>query len=220
MPIVPPPRLLISAALLLGTVGTAEAHPHVWITAKAEIAYEGGRLAGIRHAWTFDAAYSAYVTQGLDANGDGRLTPEELQTLASENTTNLAEFAYFTKLKVAGKEQPFGDPREARMQMEGDKLTLSFMLPLKAAVAQGKGVAAVEVYDPTAFVSFSLADGPEAAKLVGAPSGCAVSLTRPKASETRTAEAGKPMSEAFFEALTAASNYGAQFANRVIVACP
>ena len=46
-------------------------------------------------------------------------------------------------------------------------------------------------------------------------------VTRPKGPETKTAEAGKPgMTEAFFEALTAASTYGVQYAQRVLVACP
>lgn len=219
MPTVSPLRLTLAALGLLAA-GPALAHPHVWVTAKAEIAYESGRVTGIRHAWTFDAGYSAFVTQGLDADKDGTLSPEELQGLAAENTANLAEFSYFTKLKVAGREQAFAEPREPRMRMDGDKLTLSFLLPLKAPVAQGKGVAAMEVYDATYFVSFALADGADAAKLSGAPAGCAVSLTRPKPTEAKTAEAGKPMTEAFFEALTAASNYGVQYANRVLVACP
>jgi ABC-type uncharacterized transport system substrate-binding protein len=180
-------------------------------------------VTGIRHAWTFDASYSAFVTQGLDKNGDGRLTPDELAGLAAENTGNLAEFGYFTKLKVAGKEQAFADPAEPRMTMDGDKLTLSFLLPLKAPVAQGRGVTAVEVYDPTFFVSFALAEGADAARLTGAPSGCAATLTRPKgdpSADGKTADAKPGMSEAFFEALTSASNYGLQFANRILVACP
>ncbi|MET0257913.1 MAG: DUF1007 family protein [Methylobacterium sp.] len=204
----------------LALAGPALAHPHVWVTSKAEIAYEGGRLAGVRHSWTFDAAYTAFVTQGLDTNKDGRLSPEELQGLASENTANLAEFAYFTKLKVAGREQAFAEPREPHMAMEGDKLTLSFVLPLKIPTAQGRGVAALEVYDPTYFVSFGLAEGADAVSLKGAATGCAVTLTRPKTSEPKTAEAGQPMTEAFFEALTAASSYGVQYANRALVACP
>jgi len=215
------PRLLALATLLgLALAGPARAHPHVWITAKAEVDYESGRVTGIRHAWTFDAAYSAFVTQGLDTDKDGRLSPEELQGLAAENTANLAEFAYFTKLKVAGRDQAFAEPREPRMHMDGDTLTLSFLLPLKAPVAQGKGVAAIEIYDPTSYVSFGLAEGADAVTLARAPAGCAVNLTRPKPIEQKTAEAGKPMSEAFFEALTSASEYGVQFANRAIVACP
>ena len=225
---IPPRSLRVAAAgvlALLCTAGPALAHPHVWVVSKAEIAYESGKVVGIRHHWSFDAAYSSYVTQGLDANKDGKLSPEELQGLAAENTANLAEFAYFTKLKVAGREQAFVAPREPRMAMEGDRLSLSFLLPLKAPAAQGRGVAALEVYDPTYFVSFGLADGADAVRLTGAPAGCVVNLTRPKPAEPKptdpkTADAGKPMTEAFFEALTAASDYGVQFANRALVACP
>ena len=215
----------VLAACLPGALvlpGPALAHPHVWVTAKAEIDYaEGGKVTGIRHAWTFDASYSAFVTQGLDKHRDGTLSPDELSDLATENTRNLAEFGYFTKLKVGGKEQAFGDPAEPHMAMQGEALTLTFLLPLKAPAPQGRGVVALEVYDPTYFVSFSLAEGADAARLAGAPAGCAATVTRPKTQEAKTAEAGKPgMTEAFFEALTAASNFGVQFANRILVACP
>lgn len=225
MPIAAPPRSiafrLLLAAGLACAASAASAHPHVWITAKAELVYEAGKVAGVRHAWSFDPEYTAFVTQGLDTDHDGRLTPEELAGLAAENTANLAEFGYFTRLKVAGKDQAFAQPKEPSMRMQGRALTLSFLLPLKTPVQQGRGVAALEVYDPTFFVSFAFADGADAATLAGAPQGCAATLTRPKTEQPRTADAGKPgMTEAFFEALTAASNYGVQFSGRVLVACP
>ena len=224
MPTASPRRFLTGLAALAASAALArpaEAHPHVWVTTKAEIAYgEGGRVTGIRNAWTFDAAYSAFVVQGLDANGDGVFSPEELSTLARENTANLAEFGYFTKLKVAGKEQPFADPTEPRMVMAAGKLTLTFLLPLKTTAAQGRGVAAVEVYDPTYFVAFGLSEDADAARLTGAPPGCAASLNRAKPDASKTADAKPGLSEAFFEALTASANYGSQFANRIIVACP
>ncbi|KQO59553.1 ABC transporter substrate-binding protein [Methylobacterium sp. Leaf87] len=225
----------------LALVPPAEAHPHVWVSTKAEITYgEGGRVTGIRNAWTFDASYSAFVVQGLDANGDGVFSPEELSSLARENTANLVEFGYFTKLKVAGKEQLFADPTEPRMAMEDGKLIMTFLLPLKTPVAPGRGVTALEVYDPTYFVAFGLSDEADAARLTGAPTGCAATVTRPKPEAVKAAEGKTPdgktpdgrtpdgktadakpgLSEAFFEALTASANYGSQFANRIIVACP
>ncbi len=220
MPTAAPFRSLVLAGVLLGSGTAAQAHPHVWVTAKAQVVYADGKVTGVRHSWSFDPEYSAFVTQGLDANKDGTLTPDELASLAATNTENLAEFGYFTKLKVAGKEQAFTEPKEPAMRMEGNALTLSFLLPLKSPAAPGRGVAALEVYDPTYFVSFSFADAGDAVTLSGAPQGCTASVTRPKGDGAKVADAKTGMSEAFFEALTAASNYGEQFANRVIVACP
>jgi ABC-type uncharacterized transport system substrate-binding protein len=214
-------RLALLAAGLVCAASAASAHPHVWVTAKAQLVYENGRLVGIRDTWSFDPEYTAFITQGLDANKDGTLSPEELAGLAAENTANLAEFSYFTKLKVGGKEQAFADPKEPAAHMEDRALVMTFLLPLKTPVQQGRGVAALEVYDPSYYVAFSFAEGSDAATLAGAPQGCAATVTRPKTEQPKTAEAGTPgMTEAFFEALTAASTYGVQFASRVLVACP
>ena len=46
--------LLVAGFVALGAA-TAEAHPHVWITAKSELIYApDGTITGVRHAWTFD----------------------------------------------------------------------------------------------------------------------------------------------------------------------
>src|SRR4051812_14876067 len=102
------PIALVAAVLL---ASAASSHPHVWVTAKAEIMFQpNGKVTGIRHSWTFDEAYTAYVTQGLDKNRDGKLTPDELQGLAEENTSGLAEFDYFTVVKANGRKQAFDAP--------------------------------------------------------------------------------------------------------------
>src|SRR3954454_11315406 len=89
--------------------GPALAHPHVWVTAKAELVYGGdGKIAAIRHRWTFDPGYSAYVTQGLGK--DGKPTPDDLQGLAKENADSLAEFGYFTDMKAGGAKKAFEPP--------------------------------------------------------------------------------------------------------------
>jgi len=210
-------RLGLTLAALLAAGAPALAHPHVWVTARAELVYApDGKVTAVRHAWTFDKGYSAFITQGLDRNGDGKLTPDELQELAQENTSSLGDFDYFTVLKANGAKQDFDPPREPAMAYAGDEVTLSYVLPLKAPAAGGKALT-LEIYDPTFFVAFGLAPGEDAVKLAGAPKGCATSITRPKPLEPAQQQ---KLSEAFFDALTAASNFGAQFANRAIVACP
>jgi ABC-type uncharacterized transport system substrate-binding protein len=186
------------------------------VTAKAELVYDpGGKVTGVRHAWTFDKAYSAYITQGLDKNGDGKLTAEELRDLARENTESLSEFDYFTVLKANGKKQDFGAPRDYAMAHADEAVTLSYFLPLRAP-ASAKTMA-LEIYDPTFFVAFSLADGNDAVTLASAPQGCATNISRAKAAE---AAQQQNLTESFFETLTASSSFGVQFANRAIVACP
>lgn len=206
---------LVSLVALAGLAQPAQAHPHVWITAQAEIVYAAdGKVSGVRHHWTFDAGYSAYLTQGLDKNGDGKLTPDELQDMAKENAESLVEFDYFTVLKVNGAKQAFEPPREYGMTFENGLARLWLVLPLKGP-PKGKTLS-LEVYDPTFFVSFSLAEGDDAVRLAGAPKGCAATVARPKP----VAADQQKLSESFFEALTSASNYGSNFANRAIVACP
>ena len=89
----------------------AVAHPHVQVQASANLLFsQTGQVTGIQHHWQFDEAYSAFAVQGLDANGDGKFSREELADLAKENTESLREFDYFTKLKVDGKKLDFGKP--------------------------------------------------------------------------------------------------------------
>ena len=118
----PKTAALVLAAGLACAATAASAHPHVWVTAKAQLVYQDGKLVGVRDTRSFDPEYTAFVTQGLDANKDGRLAPDELAGLAAENTANLAEFGYFTKLKVGGKDQAFADPTEPAMRLDGTAL--------------------------------------------------------------------------------------------------
>jgi ABC-type uncharacterized transport system substrate-binding protein len=213
-----PFRLVLGLAMLV-MAGSAWAHPHVWVTAQAEILFTpDGRVSGLRHAWTFDPGNSTFMTEGLDANHDGKLTPEELREVARENTLSLAEFNYFTFLKANGHKQEFSEPTEYGMTLADGLLTLTFVLPLKTPTAAGK-TSSVEIYDPTSFVSLSMAAG-DAVTLKGAPRGCTVAVTGPTPQTSLTAQKPQQLSEAFFQALTSAAHYGEQFANRVRIVCP
>ena len=211
-------RALLALVPLLaaGLAGPALAHPHVWVTAKAEIVYTDDKVSAVRHVWTFDPGYSAYVTQGLGTNGDGKPKPEELRELAKVNAESLVEFDYFTVLKVNGAKQAFEPPRDYDLTFEKGQVTLVVVLPVKEPPRSNKTVS-LEIYDPAFYVSFALDQGEDAVRLAGAPKGCAATVSRPK---TVDATQQQKLSESFFEALTAASNYGSSFANRAIVACP
>lgn len=208
----------LGLAALVSTSLTAPAlaHPHVWVTAREDVIFDGqGQISAIRGAWVFDDMYSAFATQGLGK--DGQLaTKEELAPLAKTNVDSLAEFEYFTFAKMAGTKIEFGAPTDYSLEERPDKLVmLSFTLPLKTPTLPGKAFT-FQVYDPTYFVAFSL-DDKLPVELVNAPKGCSVSVL---GADPLDAAATKKLSEAFFANLSPGSDFGMKLASRIFVACP
>jgi ABC-type uncharacterized transport system substrate-binding protein len=205
-----------AAALLLSLIATAaEAHPHVFVAARAEILYSADRgVTGVRHSWAFDDMFSSFATQGLDKDGDGAFSREELAPLAKVNVESLKDFDYFTFVKIGGEKQLMQPPVDYWLEFTNQILTLHFTLPLNAPQPLGARTLAIEIYDPSYYVAFDLAEG-EPVNLVQAPQGCALSIHR--ASEPTPELAAKLQIDDF---ALSQQDLGAQFANRLIVNCP
>jgi ABC-type uncharacterized transport system substrate-binding protein len=207
--------VLAMAAFTIRAAGPAVAHPHVWVVAKSEIVFdETHRFTGIRHFWTFDEAYSAFMTINLDANKDGVPDPDKLADLAKTNMASVAEFEFFTHAKANGKPVAFGQPEQPRQTFSEGRLHLEFMLPVKNPMPPPK-VMVLSVDDPSFFVAFSLAPGADAARLAGPKTGCALNVTRP----AQVAEVGKQIVPDEVAASAAPGVVG-DYTSRIILACP
>jgi ABC-type uncharacterized transport system substrate-binding protein len=206
----------LAAGLSLLAATAATAHPHVWVTLKSDLVFApDGTVVAVKHAWTFDEMFSAFATQGLDKDNDGKFSREELADLAEVNVTSLEEFNYFSVAKSGGADVGFDKPKDYWLESDKDNvLTLNFTLPLKTKAP--KGDLTLDVYDPTFFVDLSYAES-DAVKLSGAPAGCMAEIKRPN-SQAALSPPSK-LSESFFDSLTASSQYGSQFANRVTLRC-
>lgn len=206
-------RLLLAAFALLGAAGGAMAHPHVWVTMKTEVVYApDGNVMGVRQAWTFDEAFTAFALQGLERNKDGSYPDKVLKPLAEVNVTSLKEYDYFTYAKSAKSKLKFKDPVDYHLTFANDALTLHFFLPLEKPFP-ARGLMTFEIYDPTMFVSFAFEEK-DAVSLAGPPQGCAFQVISPTPMQAGT------LSESFFSNLSANNSYAAQFADRIQVKCP
>jgi nickel/cobalt exporter len=185
-----PRRSQVAAVLLfllamLGLSAPAAAHPHVFVTVRAELMFdEAGRMKAIGNVWQFDPAFSAFAVEGLDLDGDGKLGDAELAPLAKVNVESLAEFGYFTFLSVDGGEKAFAPPTEYWLEHDGDRLTLFYTLPLATPVPVGADTR-LEIFDPEYFVAFEFVpDNP--LTLAGAPAGCTATYHPPQGVDEQT----------------------------------
>jgi ABC-type uncharacterized transport system substrate-binding protein len=197
----------------------AFAHPHVLVTARAEILFgAGAEIAAIRHIWQFDPAFSAYAMQGYDANNDGMITIAELAPLAQINVESLSEYGFFTWLTSGDASPTFLDPDEYWLDVYGGQLTLFYTLPLTEPLPVA-GEATLEVYDPEYFVAFSF-DATNPVTLIGAPAGCSAVYHPPQELDAATAAllAAVPADQRALPADLAGAT--ADLANAIVVTCP
>jgi ABC-type uncharacterized transport system substrate-binding protein len=162
------------AALGIAAAAPAWAHPNVFVDARTEVVFHANgpdkAITAIRNIWQFDPAFSEYAIQGLDVDGDGKVSDEELKPLAKVNVEALKEYDFFTFLTRGREKAAFAPPQEYWLEFRGGRLTLFYTLPLKEPVPVGKGLT-LEIFDPEYFVAFTFIKE-KPITLVDAPPGC------------------------------------------------
>ena len=160
--------------------------------------------------------YSAFATQGLESKKKGEFTADELKPLAKVNVESLKEYDFFTYAKVNGKKVTFVDPVDYSLEFNSKDtvLTLTFLLPLQTPVKAR--ALELEVFDPSYFVDFALAEK-DAVALMGAPAGCQFNVGKPQEMSKELADrlAAIPPSGQIPD-----NSYGAAFSNKISVKCP
>lgn len=156
------------------------AHPHIFIDAHATIVFdENGAVTSIHNSWTFDETFSAWQIQGLDTNNDGVTSSEEMQELADDNMSGLAEYQYYTFAGEGDDENlSFTNGRNPKFVYKDGRSTLDFDVDLVTPY-QIRDTLEVAINDPEYYAAITFADA-STITLQNAPAGCSVSLDPPK----------------------------------------
>ncbi|WP_192895612.1 DUF1007 family protein [Arsenicitalea aurantiaca] len=169
----------LAASALALSAAPALAHPHIWIDAKATLVFDdAGALSAIRHAWTFDRAFSVWSIQGLDADGDGVVTTEEMQDLADENMYGLSQYDFYTYVGIGERTADFPRGVDPTLTYENERTTLRFEVQAEPAFAFGNALE-IAINDPEYYVAINFA-GIEDVEMENAPEGCTLSMTPPR----------------------------------------
>lgn len=158
----------------------ALAHPHAFVDVRIEVLFDQeGRVSALRQHWLFDEFYTAFATDGLDGDGDGKPDADALQKLAELNLKNLSEFNYFTITRTSDDSQDFETATDISSIMKASRLEMTFTLPLEEPLDANQQPVTYAVFDPTYYVEMLHAESDEAIRLDGAPDGCGYSLKKP-----------------------------------------
>ena len=169
-------RRLVACVLLSFGIEASHAHPHLWVTMKCQIIFGAdGSIVGVRHAWSFDEMYSAFITLGTEGSQKGISTREKLTSWAEAQVASLKSSDYFTNATVNGIKQQFEPSIDSGIESVDGVLTLHFTLPFRSPLT-GQTLD-LEVYDPSYFVDISFARQ-EPVELVNPPSRCKFAITR------------------------------------------
>lgn len=197
--------------------GAADAHPHMWFDATAELLLrDDGVLEGVRVVYVVDEFNSAETLRvlGLDADGDGALTAEEEQIAAEAMTNGLSAYDYFVDLRIAKERVLLDRPFETFILYSQGQLAARFEFAAPGAPDLSGASASLALYDPTYFTEVRMVRDVAA---LGSPA-CSIEMKRFKSS-AQLAAYQTLLSQLARDEATSLENVGALFADRANLSC-
>lgn len=160
-------------AMALSMAAPAFAHPHVWIAMRSDVVFnDKGEVSGIAVEWTFDDGYAQLALDGLDTNGDGVYSQDELEPLTKENLSSLKDYNYFVVARVNGEVVAMAAPIEPGQIFSNGKLELHFTVPLAKPVDPHKAEFHYKVYDPEFYIALDYVEQDPVGVIGTMPSDC------------------------------------------------
>ena len=177
-----------------------------------------GKIRGVDVEWTFDDTYAKQALDGMDTNGDGQYSQDELVALTNENLDALKDYGFFTYFRTATKTLEIGAPIRAGQTYNG-KLHLHFQVPLKEPYDPNLGPITLKIYDPEFFIAFDYAKTDPVGTEGEVPKGCDL-IVKPIPSDDQLAATQSMLSTKGTDWKPEnGEDFGSMFAQAVVVQC-
>ncbi|MBO6949282.1 MAG: DUF1007 family protein [Rhodospirillales bacterium] len=191
------------------------AHPHVWADVKVQVLFDDeGRVQALHQYWLFDDYYSAFVISGADMNKDGKPDQAALEEVLAENMKNLKDYDYFSRAWSGDVRIETGEPSDLATGVSGNRLQMSFVLPLAEPVTANDLPFRYAIFDPTYYIEMVHAEAEDAVTLDAAPKNCKAEIRQPNPNPEQVA-----LAASLDRTQSAGDTLGLFFAETVYVTC-
>lgn len=143
--------LTLPAIFLFTGFHEAVSHPHVFISNRFRIIFDDEGLAGIHVKWVFDKYFSRMIADEFDTERDGALNPSEIAAIKKDAFSNLADFDYFTFIKISKKPFKVQFVLDFNSTLKDGVLTYEFLIPCHVKAAKTVKELRVSPYDPSYY---------------------------------------------------------------------
>lgn len=150
---------ICTALLLLVFPQISFSHPHAFIDNRLTMIFDNDGFAGIHVEWMFDEFFSNMIAGDYDRNQNNILETSEITVIKKEAFDNLANFDYFTAVRIDGNPFKVKYVRDFSAILRDDTLTYHFFVPCHVKASPAFKEIVVSQYDPTYYTDMSLDEG-------------------------------------------------------------
>jgi tRNA threonylcarbamoyladenosine biosynthesis protein TsaE len=130
----------------------ASAHPHVWIETHAAFDFDHNQLVAVDLDWLFDDMFSAQLIEDFDHGKKGSFDAADQAELEKQVLPGYADFAYYTHVRVDGKEVKIARTGNFHATLENGQVRFRYTAFLPQPVDPAKHRIDAGFYDETFFV--------------------------------------------------------------------
>lgn len=133
----------------------AYAHPHVFADVTIKALFDESGFIGVQNIWVFDELYSTAMIASADADGNGKLSDKELNTLKTEVLNPTAANNYFNYVLYGTKFLKPESLKNFKASMRGKKLAVSFDVGYTIPVTSEYTMLVIVISDMTNYIQMT-----------------------------------------------------------------